>query len=462
MNPPKIPGLLTLEALQKKVTAGEVDTLAVGFTDPYGRLMGKRFDARFFLEQIAAHGTHACNYLLTVDMEMEPVPGYAFASWELGYGDIHLVPDLATLRVASWLEHTALVLCDVHDPRTNAPAAPAPRNILARQTALVSEQGYTAMAATELEYYLYRESYRDAAKKGYAGLEAAGWYLEDYHMLQGARVDDFNAAARRHLNASGVPVEGSKGEWGLGQHELNVRYTGAMDMADRHCIFKQCLKELADRMGVAVTFMAKVAGNSAGSSSHVHLSLRDASGKNVFAGDEVFGPIKCSRLFRHFLAGWISRVPEVMPFYAPTINSYKRYRSGSWAPTTLAWSHDNRTAGFRVVGEGQSLRIECRIPGADCNPYLTLAAALASGLDGIAHEAEPPACFEGDAYAAKSLPRVPSTLREAAERFAGSEFARAAFGQEVVDHYAHFFRTEADAADTAVTDWERRRYFERI
>ena len=215
-------------------------------------------------------------------------------------------------------------------------------------------------------------------------------------------------------------------------------------------------------MGVAVTFMAKVSENSAGSSSHVHLSLRDAAGNNAFAGDETFGPVKGSRVFRHFLAGWISRVPEVMPFYAPTVNSYKRYRSGSWAPTTLAWSHDNRTAGFRVVGEGQSLRIECRIPGADCNPYLTLAAALASGLDGIARELEPPECFEGDAYAAKALPRVPSTLREAAELFAGSEFAATAFGSEVVKHYAHFFRTEVDAADRAVTDWERRRYFERI
>ncbi|MCX6927814.1 MAG: glutamine synthetase family protein [Verrucomicrobia bacterium] len=462
MNATPLTGMLTLEQLQQKITAGEVDTVAVGFTDLYGRLVGKRFDAGFFLEQVSVHGTHACNYLLTVDMEMEPVPGYAFASWELGYGDVHLVPDLATLRIASWLDRTALVLCDVHDTRTHVPTTLAPRSVLQRQAALAGQRGFTGMAATELEYYLYRESYRDAAKKGYAGLEAAGWYLEDYHMLQGARVEDFNAAARRHLNASGVPVESSKGEWGCGQHELNVRYTDVMGMADRHCVFKQCLKELADRTGVSVTFMAKMSEHAAGSSSHVHLSLRDAAGRNAFAGDENFGPVKCSPIFRHFLAGWISRVPEVMPFYAPTVNAYKRYRSGSWAPTTLAWSHDNRTAGFRVVGEGQSLRIECRIPGADCNPYLTLAAALASGLDGIAREAKPPDCFVGDAYAAKALPRVPSTLREAADGFAASDFARDAFGREVVEHYAHFFRTEADAADRAVTDWERRRYFERI
>src|SRR6188474_1107413 len=243
MNAPAVTGLLTLDALQQMVSAGEVDTVVVGFTDHYGRLMGKRFDAGLFLEQVAAHGTHACNYLLTVDMEMEPVRGYAFANWDLGYGDVHLVPDLATLRTAAWLDRTALVLCDVHDPRTHAPAAVAPRSILGRQVALAGQQGYTAMAATELEYYLYRESYRDAARKGYAHLDAAGWYLEDYHILQGTRVEDFNAAARRHLNASGVPVEGSKGEWGLGQHELNVRYTNIIDMADRHCIFKQCLKE---------------------------------------------------------------------------------------------------------------------------------------------------------------------------------------------------------------------------
>jgi len=462
MNTPPPAGLLTLETLHQQVAAGLVETVVTGFTDHYGRLVGKRCDAQYFLDQVAAHGTHACNYLFTVDMEMEPLPGFAFASWELGYGDVHLVPDLTTLRTAAWLENTALVLCDVHDPRTHAPAAVAPRSILRNQIARAQQQGFTAMAATELEYYLYRTSYRDAAQRGYAGLDAASWYLEDYHLLQGARTEDFHAAARRHLNASGVPVESSKGEWGLGQHELNVRYTDILGMADRHVVFKQCLKELADRMGLAVTFMAKVREDGAGSSSHVHLSLRDASGKNVFAGNETFGPVQCSAVFRHFLAGWIERVPDVMPFYAPTVNSYKRYRSGSWAPTTLAWSHDNRTAGFRVVGQGHSLRIECRIPGADCNPCLTLAAALASGLDGIARRLEPPPCFTGDAYAARALPRVPATLREAAEKFAASEFARAAFGPEVVAHYAHFFRTEADAADRAVTDWERRRYFERI
>ena len=284
MNAASLPGMLTLDALKDRIAAGAVDTVVTGFTDHYGRLMGKRFEAGFFLEQVAARGTHACNYLLTVDMEMEPVPGYEFASWELGYGDVHLVPDMATLRLAAWLDKTALVLCDVHDPRTaklhfaSQPEPRAPRTILARQVVLAQQQGFTAMAATELEHYLYRESYRDAAQKGYAGLEAAGWYLEDYQLLQSTRTEDFHAAARRHLQASGVPMEGSKGEWGHGQHELNVRYADIMGMADRHVVFKQCLKELADRMGVAVTFMAKVSEHSAGSSSHIHLSLRDAAG----------------------------------------------------------------------------------------------------------------------------------------------------------------------------------------
>jgi glutamine synthetase len=271
----------------------------------------------------------------------------------------------------------------------------------------------------------------------------------------------FNAEARRHLKRSGVPVENSKGEWGLGQHELNVRYAPSLEMADRHVVYKQCLKELADRLGISVTFMAKFAADQAGSSCHIHLSLAH-DGRNAFQGDHALGPIRCSDAFRWFLGGWIAHVPDVMVFYAPTINSYKRYQSASWAPTRLAWSHDNRTGGFRVVGSGESLRIECRIPGADCNPYLAHAAALASGLDGIEKKIEPPPIFEGDIYAARELPRVPSTLREANELFAASEFAKHAFEPEVVEHYAHFYASEVEAWDKAVTDWERLRYFERI
>ncbi len=266
---------------------------------------------------------------------------------------------------------------------------------------------------------------------------------------------------RRHLRDSGVPVETSKGEWGPGQHEINVRYADVLAMADRHVVFKQCMKELADAAGVSVTFMAKFAHDQAGSSCHLHCSLSQ-EGRNAFVGDEAFGPVKCSPAFRWFLAGWMARVPELMVFYAPTINSYKRFVDASWAPTRLAWSYDNRTAGFRVVGSGRSLRIECRVPGADCNPYLAFAATLASGLDGIRRRLEPPECFVGDVYAARELQHVPRTLAEATANFAGSEFAKRAFGEEVVEHYAHFYRSEAAAFDKAVTDWERQRYFERI
>ena len=454
-------GTLGLDALASLVQAGEVDTVLVVFTDLYGRFMGKRFDAGFFLEQVARDGTHACDYLLTVDMEMEPVPGYAFANWELGYGDVHVVPDLATLRRASWLDRTALVLCDLVAERTHAPVAQGPRSILKRQVEAAREAGYAVAAASELEFYAFEDGYRSAAEKGYAGLTSTGWYLEDYHVLQATRLEKLNAEVRRHLRDSGVPVESTKGEWGLGQHELNVRYGEAIEMADRHSILKQCTKEVADRLGMSVTFMAKLAQDRAGSSCHVHLSLW-RGGTNAFAGDRELGAIRCSDVFRWFLGGWIARVPDVMVCYAPTVNSYKRYQAASWAPTRLAWSHDNRTAGFRIVGSGASLRIECRIPGADANPYLAFAAAIASGLDGVAAKTEPPPMFSGDAYSARDLPRVPATLRDATELFAASEFAHRAFGADVVEHYAHFFRSEQAAYDAAVTDWERKRYFERI
>ncbi len=453
-------GMLTVQQLQGAVEADEIDTVLVVFTDLYGRLVGKRFDAEFFLET-AAEGMHGCDYLLTVDMEMEPVPGYAFANWEKGYGDFHLVPDVDTLRRATWLDRTALVLCDVKSDEDHSPVAQAPRSILARQLERATEAGYATAAASELEYYIFEDAYRDAAEKGYHSLKPAGWYIEDYHALQGARVEGFVGAARRHLRDSGVPVENSKGEWGLGQHELNVRYAGALEMADRHVIYKQCLKEIADQMGLSVTFMAKFAADGAGSSCHVHVSLWK-NGKNAFAGAKKLGRIASSNDFRWFLGGWISHAPEMMVLYAPTVNSYKRYQSGSWAPTRLAWSYDNRTAGFRVVGRDQSLRIECRIPGADCNPYLAFAAALASGLDGVAKKTEPPPMFAGDMYGAEDVPHVPTTLRDATDLFASSAFAREAFGDDVVDHYTHFFRTEQAAYDKAVTDWERKRYFERI
>lgn len=457
-----IRGMLTLAELAERVRREEIDTVVMGFTDHFGRMMGKRIDAEFFVEDMAERGTHACTYLLTVNMEMDPVRGYRYANWERGYGDFHMVPDLSTLRMATWLDKTALVLCDVEEEATHEYTAVAPRSILRKQLDQAAQSGYTAMAASELEYYVYEESYRAAAEKEYNHLTPMGWYIEDYHILQGTREEKYTAHARHHLRHSGVPVENSKGEWGHGQHELNIRYADALTMADRHIVFKQCLKELAERLGFSVSFMAKPTPDAAaGSSSHIHLSLWK-DGRNAFAGTQPLGPVQGSEIFRWFLGGWMAHVQEMMVFYAPTINSYKRYVDFSWAPTRIAWSFDNRTAGFRVVGQGSSLRIECRIPGADCNPYLAYAAAMASGLDGIANRIEPPAVFDGDIYSAQHLPRVPYTLEQAVNQFANSSFTKQVFGAEVVEHYTHFFRTEIDSYNRWVTDWERQRYFERI
>jgi glutamine synthetase len=458
---PAIKGMLTRDALAQLVDNGEIDTVVVGFTDLYGRLMGKRFDTDFFLEQTVEHGTHGCDYLLAVDIDMEPIPGYEFANWAKGYGDIHLSPDMDTLRVASWLDKTAMVQCDVHLPESSGSESHglvpiAPRSMLKKQLDRADVLGFEVFAASELEYYVFNDSYADAARSGYTDLERAGWYDEDYSLLQGARGEALNGAVRRHLRDSGVPVETSKGEAGLGQHELNVRYSELLTMADRHVVYKQCLKEVADGLGVSVTFMAKFAEGHNGSSCHIHLSLRK-NGEAAFAdGDGQ------SDVFRWFLGGWMAHAHEFMPFYAPTVNSYKRYQSGSWAPTGLAWAFDNRTVGFRVVGIGDSLRIECRLPGADCNPYLAYTAALASGLDGIENKIEPPPVFDGDGYASSENAGLPTTLREANEVFRSSEFVRRSLGDDVVQHYGHFFETEQRAFDVAVTDWERRRYFERI
>jgi glutamine synthetase len=454
---------ITAEQLETAVAQGDIDTVIVGFTDHYGRLMGKRFDAGFFLDSAVRDGTHGCSYLLAVDMEMEPVAGYEFASWQQGFGDVHLLPDMATLRRAAWADSAAVVLCDVHDNSSNEPVAVAPRQILRRQVERLSALGLQAQAASELEFYLFDDDYRSARADDYRELQTAGWYSEDYHLLQGGRVEGYVGAARRMLTASGIPVENSKGETGRGQHELNIRYTEALDMADRHTLMKHSMKELADQHGISLTFMAKPFHQDAGSSSHIHLSLWDPTARtNAFASESATHPDERTDVFRWFLAGWLAYTNDFMVCYAPTVNSYKRFVDASWAPTRIAWSGDNRTAGFRVVGSGPSLRIECRLPGADCNPYLAYAASLASGLAGIEQQLELPEPFSGDAYAAEQLPRVARTLTEAVDAFASSDVARSAFGDDVVDHYSHFHRTEVDAFNAAVTDWERERYFERI
>jgi glutamine synthetase len=454
-------GLLDLDALEQAIIDDSIDTVIVAFTDHYGRLHGKRFDAAFFLEDTVASGTHGCDYLLTVDMEMNPVDGYRFANWELGYGDFHLVPDLTTLRLASWLEGTAIVLCDVHADSDHTLVPVAPRSILRHQLARLGALGFTAKGASELEYFMYEESYREAADLGFHGLSSIAWYSEDYHLLQGGREEFYNRAVRRHLRDSGIPVESSKGEFGRGQHELNIQYADLLEMADRHTIMKLLMKDVADQLGISVTFMAKPETEQAGSSCHLHLSLWEGTA-GAFAGDIEIGRIRCSDTFRHFLGGWIDHVQDVMPFYGPTVNSYKRYQVASWAPTNIAWSYDNRTAGFRVVGSGPSLRIECRIPGADVNPYLAFAAALASGIDGIEHEIDPPEMLTGDGYALRDIDHVPTSLRQAVARYSESGFARAAFGDAAFEHYAHFYEMEAADYERAVTDWERVRYFDRI
>ncbi len=454
-------GKIDIDELKRLITDGEIETVLTVFPDMYGRLVGKRIVGQYFLDEVLTHGMHTCDYLLACDMEMDPVPGYRFTSWEKGYGDFRPLPDFDTLRIASWLNKTALVLCDVYfdDRRELVPYAP--RSILRRQLARAAERGYSPMAASELELYVFNESYESAAQKGYIGLETIGRYIEDYHILQGTKEELLIGDIRSHLERSGVPVESSKGEWGPGQQEIGLRYAEALEMADRHSVYKHAAKEIAWKHGKAVTFMAKWDERFAGSSCHIHMSLWDDRGKRaLFDGKESLGRIHCSPTFRHFLGGWMAHIRELFAFYAPYPASYKRYVAGSFAPTGIAWSWDNRTAGFRIVGHGQSLRIECRMAGADANPYLAFAATLAAGLDGIEKQIEPPPAFEGDVYQARELPHVPHSLQEAIAALEASTFARQTFGDDVIEHYLHFFRTEQRKFDAAVTDWERRRYFE--
>jgi glutamine synthetase len=455
------PGRLSREDLGELVGRGEIESVLTVFPDLYGRLMGKRMTGGFFLESVE-HGMHVCDYLLACDMEMDPVPGYEFASWEKGYGDMRCVIDWQTLRRAAWLERTAIVLCDLVAEPGDAPIEVAPRRILKRQVERAREEGFVAKAGSEIELYLFQETYDSARQKNYENLRTFGSYVEDYHIFQGTKEEPLVGAIVRGLQQSGVPVESTKGEWGPGQQEINLAYSEVVEQADRNVLYKHAAREIAHAQGLAVTFMAKWDERFAGSGMHQHLSLWDGDGKrNLFAGEGRLGPVECSNSFRWFLGGWIAHAEELAVCYAPSVNSYKRYQSGSFAPTGIAWAYDNRTTGFRVVGSGQSLRIECRIPGADANPYMAYAAALAAGLEGIRKRVEPPPLFEGDAYAAKELPRVPTSLREAIIRFEESRLAREAFGQEVVAHYLHFLRTEQRKFDAVVTNWERARFFER-
>ncbi|MGY6707501.1 MAG: glutamine synthetase family protein [Rhizobiaceae bacterium] len=454
-----MPANLTLETLSEAFAAGEIDTVIVAAIDMQGRLMGKRFHAAHFLNG-GWEETHCCNYLLATDMEMITVPGFAASSWEKGYGDYVMKPDLDTLRRAPWLEGTALVLCDLLDHHTHEEVPHSPRAILKRQVERARKMGFSAMMATELEFFVFDNSYEQLRDSGFRDPKLISAYNEDYHIFQTTKEEPLMRALRNGLYGAGIPVENTKGEAEAGQAEINVRYAAALDTADGHVITKAAAKEIAHAQGKSVTFMAKYDHNRAGSSSHVHQSLWTLDGEPAFFDEaDDYG---MSALMKHFLAGQLAHARDITLFLAPYVNSYKRFCVGMFAPTKAVWSADNRTAGFRVCGEGtKGVRVECRIGGADLNPYLACAALLAAGLDGVENKLELEPELRGDMYGAEGAREIPKTLREAAELAADSAFLRTAFGAEVVEHYVHAARWEISEHDRVVTDWEVQRGLER-
>lgn len=454
-----MPGNLTLNELKILVDKGEIDTVVVAGIDMQGRLMGKRFHARFFVDG-GYEETHCCNYLLTVDMEMYTVPGYKSASWSQGYGDYVLKPDMATLRRIPWLPATALVLGDYLDHHTHEEVAIAPRSILKKQVARARAMGFEPMMATELEFYLFENSYEALRDNGTENLRTVGSYNEDYHIFQTSKEEDVMRAIRNGLYGAGIVVENTKGEAEVGQAEVNYKYSDALDTADNHAIIKNGVKEMAHLHGKSVTFMAKYDHRRAGSSAHIHQSLWSKDGKPSFA--DASDKHGMSEVMKHFLAGQLAHATEITAFLAPYVNSYKRFCVGMFAPTKAVWSADNRTAGFRVCGEHtKGVRVECRIPGADVNPYLACAALLAAGLDGIEKKLELEPELTGDMYAATEAREIPTTLRAAADALLGSDMLRKAFGDDVVDHYHHAAQWEISETDRVVTDFERQRLLER-
>jgi glutamine synthetase len=442
---------VTVDELRKAVAEGTVDTVLLGFADMQGRLQGKRLVGTHFVKDVIEHGAEACNYLLAVDVEMNTVSGYAMSSWETGYGDFEMKPDFATLRPVTWIPGTAMCLADLqwHD---GSPVVAAPRQILRAQLDRLAERGWSALAATELEFLVFRDTYEEAWQKAYRKLEPGNLYNVDYSLMGTARLEPLIGRIRREMAGSGLPVENSKGECNLGQHEVNFTYADALTAADVHTIYKNGAKEIAAQEGMAISFMAKF-DEREGNSCHIHLSLRGPDGAPVFADQQ--------QLFERFVAGQLACLRELTLLLAPNVNSYKRYQVGSFAPTAVAWGRDNRTCAFRVIGHGPSLRVECRVPGGDVNPYLALAAMIAAGLHGIDEELELEPALEGNAYTADK-PHVPATLRHAHDLFAASDVAREAFGQEVVAHYLNNADIEIAEFEAAVTDWERFRGFERL
>jgi glutamine synthetase len=443
------------EQLHAQVELGQIDTVILAMTDMQGRLQGKRLHAQYFLDEVLPHGSEACNYLLAVDVEMNPVAGYDVSSWDRGYGDFVLTPDLATLRPVPWLPGTALVMADVGDHHGN-PVAESPRAILRKQIARLTERGLVPFIGTELEFVVYQDTYEQAQERGYRGLTPANAYNVDYSLLGTGRVEPLLRAIRLGMAGAGLQPESAKGECNLGQHEIAFRYAEALRTADQHCLYKHGAKEIAAQQGMSLTFMAKP-NQREGNSCHIHFSLRTESGEPVLADGG-----QLSKLGEHFLAGLLATTAEFSLLYAPNINSYKRFQPGSFAPTALRWGRDNRTCALRLVGHDQSLRVEHRLPGGDVNPYLAIAGLIAGALHGIDNELELEEAFSGNAYADEHAERVPATLRVAREKWLASEVAAEAFGAPVVKHYAHAADVELTAFDAAVTDWELARGFERL
>ena len=450
------PGRPSIEALEAAVAAGEIDTVLVAVADLQGRLQGKRVDATWFVDEVVANGTEGCGYVLASDVDMSTVDGFALASWDVGYGDLAFRPDLSTLRHVPWHSRTALVVCDV-ETTGGDPVAVSPRQVLQHQAARLATHGWTALAATELEFLVFEETYERAWDAGYRNLTPANRYNVDYSLLGTSRIEPLLGRIRREMRGAGMQVESAKGECHPGQHEITFRYAGLVDKADEHCLYKLGAKEIAAQEGCSLTFMAKF-DEREGNSCHVHLSLRDDDGAPVFAGDHEHG---FSAPFEHFLAGLVAYARECALLFAPNVNSYKRFVEGSFAPTSLRWGVDNRTCAFRVVGHGPSLRVEARIPGGDVNPYLALAAMVATGLRGVEEGLPLPEGCRGNAYVGDA-PRMPTSLDEASDLLDGSAMARSAFGDEVVDHVVHASHVERAAFGSAVTDWERTRGFERL
>ena len=452
---------MNLQTLKSQIRSGAIDTILVAFPDPFGRLVGKRFRAEVFLESVLKHGTHCCNYLLAVNMEMDPQDGFKVASWDAGFGDFALRPDLETLRVLPWQACAALVLCD-YVRADGSLVMEAPRSVLRGQLARLQKHGFSCLCASELEFYLFNQTYHSAFANGYRELQPSSDYRIDYHLMQPTRDEPLMRTIRNAMNAARVPVESSKGEWSRGQHEINFTCAEPLAMADMHMLFKQGVKEIAEQNGKAISFMAKYAPTEAGNSCHIHISLWKGARNAFWRGTRNTKHGTRNTLFRHFLGGLMKYSPELCLFFAPTINSYKRYQPGSWAPTRMAWAMDNRTVGFRVVGEEDSFRIENRMPGADTNPYLAFGAMIAAGIAGIDEKLDCGVEYVGNAYVDPKLARLPASLADAAKLLERSKLARNIFGPDVVEFYIHHAHLEIEAFNNAVTDWEKVRYFERI